>query len=128
MVAGPYLLDTSTLIWAMANPERLSRGARKALNDGPLVLSVASYWEVVIKARKGLLDLADPVNWWSRVADELGGEVLSIRATHISVLAGLPLIHRDPFDRLLVAQAAAEGFAVITPDEQIGRYAVRVAW
>jgi PIN domain nuclease of toxin-antitoxin system len=60
VVAGPYLLDTSTLIWAVASPDRLSRRARKALNAGPLVLSVVSYWEIVIKAHKGMLKVADP--------------------------------------------------------------------
>lgn len=128
MVAGPYLADTSVLIWAIASPDRLSARARKALGTGPLVLSVVSYWEVVIKARKGLLQLADPVNWWTRLTALLGGEILSIRAAHISALAGLPEIHRDPFDRMLIAQAAAEGLALITNDEQIGRYPVKIVW
>ena len=128
MVAGPYLLDTSTLIWAVASPDRLSARARQALNRGPLVLSVVSYWEIVIKARKGLLKIADPVNWWARATEQVGGEVLSIRAAHISALAGLPEIHKDPFDRLLVAQAAAQGFALVASDEQIARYSAKVVW
>ena len=128
MVAGPYLLDTSTLIWAMASPEKLSGRAKKALNAGPLVLSVVSYWEVVIKARKGLLNVADPVNWWARAAEMIGGEILSIRTAHISALAGLPEIHKDPFDRMLVAQSAAEGLSIVGSDEWIGRYAVKVVW
>ncbi len=128
MVAGPYLLDTSTLIWAVASPDRLSARARQALNRGPLVLSVVSYWEIVIKARKGLLKIADPVNWWARATEQVGGEVLSIRAAHISALAGLPEIHKDPFDRLLVAQATAQGFALVASDEQIARYSAKVVW
>jgi PIN domain nuclease of toxin-antitoxin system len=125
---GPYLLDTSTLIWALAQPERLSVKARKALNAGPLVLSVVSYWEVVIKSQKGLLKIADPVNWWFRATETMGGDILSIRTAHISVLAGLPDIHKDPFDRMLIAQAAADGMAVIASDEQFRRYAVKVLW
>ena len=128
MVTGPYLLDTSALIWAVASPDRLSGKARKALNAGPLVLSVVSYWEVVIKARKGLLAVADPVNWWSRATALLGGHILSIRVAHISALAGLPEIHKDPFDRMLIAQAAAEGVALVASDDQIRRYAVKVVW
>ncbi len=128
MVTGPYLLDTSTLIWAVASPDRLSGRARKAVNAGPLVLSVVSYWEVVIKARKGLLAVADPVNWWSRATALLGGHILSIRVAHISALAGLPEIHKDPFDRMLIAQAAAEGVALVASDDQIRRYAVKVVW
>lgn len=128
MIDGPYLLDTSTLIWALVSPEKLSAKARKALSTGPLVLSVVSYWEVVIKSQKGLLKIADPVNWWSRATEILGGEILAIRTAHISVLAGLPDIHKDPFDRMLVAQAAANGMAVITSDELFGQYTVKVVW
>jgi PIN domain nuclease of toxin-antitoxin system len=128
VVAGPYLLDTSTLIWAVASPDRLSGRARKALNAGPLVLSVVSYWEIVIKAHKGMLKIADPVNWWSRATALLGGEILSVRAAHVSSLAALPLIHRDPFDRMLLAQSAAEGLALVTGDDQMRQYSVKIVW
>jgi PIN domain nuclease of toxin-antitoxin system len=128
VIDGPYLLDTSTLIWALVGSERLSVKARKALHAGPLVLSVVSYWEVVIKAQKGMLKIADPVNWWSRATEMLGGDILSIRTAHISVLAGLPDLHKDPFDRMLIAQASAEGLALITSDEQFGRYPVNLVW
>lgn len=125
MVDGPFLLDTSTAIWALADPDRLSPSARKALRAGPRILSVASYWEVVIKSQKGLLRVSDPAQWWSRALDLIGASVLSIRPGHITALAGLPLIHKDPFDRILIAQAAAEGFAVVTDDETLRRYPVR---
>ena len=128
MVAGPYLLDTNTLIWAVGSPERLSARARKALSGGPLVLSVVSYWEIVIKARKGALKIADPVNWWSRATEQLGGQILSIRVAHVSALAALPTIHKDPFDRMLIAQTVVEGVAFVSSDEQIGKYAVKVVW
>jgi PIN domain nuclease of toxin-antitoxin system len=128
VVDGPYLLDTSTVIWALTDPKRISKPARAALETGPLVLSVASYWEVVIKARKGLLRLADPVTWWARASALLGGTVLSIRVRHVSALHGLPEIHNDPFDRILIAQASAEGLALVTLDEQIRRYAIRTVW
>ena len=105
MINGPYLLDTSTLIWALVGSERLSANARKAL-------------KAVIKAQKGLLRIAEPSNWWSRATKIIGGDILSIRAAHISVLAGLPDIHKDPFDRMLIAQASAEGLVLVTTDEQ----------
>jgi PIN domain nuclease of toxin-antitoxin system len=128
VIDGPYLLDTSTLIWALVGSERLSAKAHKALKAGPLVLSVVSYWEVVIKAQKGLLKIADPANWWSRATEILGGDILSVRAAHISALAGLPDIHKDPFDRMLIAQASAEGLALLTSDELFGQYPVKVVW
>ena len=128
MVAGPYLLDTSTMLWALATPERLSAKAQKAVKAGPLILSIICYWEVVIKARKGQLGFADPISWWTRATDVLGGEVLSVRATHVSALASLPNVHSDPFDRMLIAQAAAEGFALITRDVQVQKYSIKTIW
>jgi PIN domain nuclease of toxin-antitoxin system len=125
---GPYLLDTSTLLWLMGSSERLSARARKAIIEGPLLLSVVNYWEIVIKSRKGALEIPDPVSWWARANTEIGGEVLSIRTTHVSALASLPMLHRDPFDRMLVAQAVAEGFALVTGDASIERYGVKVVW
>jgi len=127
-VTGHYVLDASTLVWAVASPDRLSRPARQAIKTGPLVLSVVSYWEIVIKVRKGLLHMADPVNWWSRAIAQIGGDILSVRTEHISTLAGLPEVHKDPFDLMLIAQAAAEGLAVISSDRVFQRYAVRTVW
>ncbi len=122
-----FLLDTSTVLWALAGPERLSTAARAALKK-PIVLSVVSYWEVVIKARKGLLTVGNPVQWWSRAAELLGGTILSVRAAHISALSGLPDIHKDPFDRLLIAQASEEGLILLTSDDIVGRYPIRTLW
>ncbi len=98
------------------------------MRSGPSVLSVVCYWEVVIKAQKGLLSISDPVNWWTRATNLLGGTILSVRAAHISALSALPDLHKDPFDRLLLAQAAAEGFTLVTSDEQIRRYPVKTLW
>ena len=128
MVASPYLLDTSTVIWALADPGLLSAPARKALRAGPRVMSVVTYWEVVIKSQKGLLKIADPVNWWKRAGDLLGGAILSIRSAHITALAGMPDFHKDPFDRMLIAQAAAEGLTLVTNDVQIQRYSIKMLW
>jgi len=66
--------------------------------------------------------------WWSRATDALGGSVLSTRAAHISALSALPDLHRDPFDRILIAQAVAEGFTLVTSAEQIRQYAVKTIW
>ena len=122
------LLDTSTLLWTLAAPDRLSPAAHDAIATGEPVLSVASYWEVVIKVRKGLLAIADPVSWWTRASRLLGGRVLPIRASHVTALAALPELHRDPFDRILIAQAVAEGWPLVTCDRQIATYPVRVLW
>jgi PIN domain nuclease of toxin-antitoxin system len=122
------LLDTSTLLWTLGAPERLSPTARDAVAAGELWLSVASFWEIVIKAKKGLLEIADPVSWWNRAVQIIGADVLPIRASHVGAVARLPDIHRDPFDRILIAQALVEGLPLVTNDQQIAAYAVRIVW
>lgn len=128
MVEGPYPLDTSTVIWALADPELLSATARKAMRAGPRVLSVVTYWAVVLKSQKGLLKIADPVNWWKRASHLLSGTILSIRSTHITALAGITEFHKYPFDRMLIAQTAAEGLTLVTNDAQIRRYSIKTLW
>lgn len=91
-------------------------------------VSVASYWEVAIKTAKGALPIPDPVAWWTRVTELAGHNVLPSRSQHVSALVRLPALHKDPFDRILLAQAAAEGLTLITPDTQLARYPVNVVW
>lgn len=98
------------------------------MEAGENVISVASYWEVVVKAQKGLLSIADLATWWQRAADLLSARTLPIRASHVTVLATLPMLHKDPFDRILVAQAVAEALPFITGDPHIASYPVRTVW
>ena len=123
-----HLLDTSTLLWALGEPERLSARARRLVEASENVVSVASYWEVVIKTQKGLLSISDLGTWWRRATELTAARVLNIRASHITALAALPMLHRDPFDRILVAQAKAEGLALVTNDGSIGAYPIRTLW
>lgn len=122
------LLDTATLLWTLVAPERLSDIARERIAKSVPMLSVASYWEIVIKSRKGLLPIADPVDWWTRATALLGSQVLPIGSRHVTQLAALPDLHRDPFDRILIAQALVEGMELISSDRQISRYPVRIIW
>ena len=126
------LLDTSTLLWTVGEPERLSVNAREAistgLSAGELCVSVASYWEIIIKAHKDQLKIADPVSWWNRATQLLGTKVLPIWASHVGAITALPDIHRDPFDRILIAQSNVEGYPLVTSDEKIAAYQVRVIW
>ena len=123
-----HLLDTSTLLWALGAPERLPPRVRRLVDAGENILSVASYWEVVIKSQKGLLTIADLGTWWRRATELLAARVLPIRASHVTALAALPMLHKDPFDRILVAQAIAEGLDFVTKDEPISEYSVRTIW
>lgn len=123
-----HLLDTSTLLWALGSPERLSARARGLVEAGENVVSVASYWEIVIKTQKRQLTIADTSTWWRRATDLMAARVLPIRASHVAALAGLPDLHKDPFDRILIAQAVAEGLEFVTNDEPIRAYPVRAIW
>ena len=123
-----HLLDTATLLWALGEPERLSPRARRLVEAGENVVSVASYWEVVIKTQKGLLSISDLATWWRRATELTTARVLHIRATHITALAALPMLHKDPFDRILIGQATAEGLALVTDDASIGEYPVQTLW
>ena len=125
---GPYLLDTHAIIWAVENPSMLSTNATAAIEKGENVLSVASFWEVVIKSRKKQFEIADPVSWWNRVIEQLGALVLPIRQVHVEGVARLDDHNKDPFDRILVAQAIAENFTLITRDPLIQCYPVQTLW
>jgi PIN domain nuclease of toxin-antitoxin system len=83
---------------------------------------------VVIKTQKGLLSISDLPTWWRRATELTAARVLLIRQSHITALAALPLLHKDPFDRILIAQAKAEGLAIVTSDGPIGEYPIHTAW
>jgi PIN domain nuclease of toxin-antitoxin system len=123
-----HLLDTSTLLWALGAPERLSPRARRLVEAGENVVSVASYWEIVIKTQKGLLSISDLATWWRRATELIAARMLNIRASHITAVAALPMLHKDPFDRILIAQAKAEGLPLVTNDASIGEYPIETRW
>ena len=123
-----HLLDTSTLLWALSEPERLSPKARRLVAAGENVVSVASYWEVVIKTQKGSLFIRDLATWWRRATELTSARILHIRPSHITALAALPMLHKDPFDRILIAQARTEDLGIVTSDEPIGEYPVQTIW
>jgi len=118
-----YLLDTSAALIALSAPERLSPAIRDAVQAGPNVLSVISYWEVLLKTMKGALDVGDPRNWWIDALDQLAAIPLPLRPEHVTGVADLPPIHKDPFDRMLMAQAVAEDLELVTTDPEIPKYA-----
>ena len=117
-----YLLDTHTLLWARSAPDRLSGEALALLQSAESILhvSMASLWECAIKAAIGKLTVPD--GFYRIVAGDY--EILGIEIAHVEACAGLPLHHRDPFDRLLVAQAQLGGLILISRDQNIARYGV----
>jgi PIN domain nuclease of toxin-antitoxin system len=117
-----FLLDTNVALRALARPSELRSPVRRAIERGPNVLSAVVYWEVMLKAMKGLLDVGDPLSWWPDAVDQLSARPLPLRPEHVAALHSLPAIHRDPFDRMLIAQAAAEGLTLLTSDRDVARY------
>ena len=118
------LLDTHLLLWAAGMPERLPRRARTMIEqpDAEPTVSAASLWEVAIKAGLGREDfLVDPA-MLRRGLLENGYTELAIGGAHATAVARLPGIHKDPFDRLLVAQAQVEGITLLTTDATVARY------
>ncbi len=118
-----YLLDTSVALIAMDQPEHLRAPIRAAIERGPGYLSVISFWEVMVKSRKGSLDVGDPRVWWREALQVLAVTPLAFRPEHVAEIYHLPLHHADPFDRALIAQATAEDLTLLTSDAEIRRYA-----
>ena len=127
----PLLLDTSALLHWLLAPERLGPEARARIENGAarIVVSALSTWEIAIKVGKANLRLPYSVE---RLTDhcvrEHRFELLPIDHAHAAAVEQLPRHHNDPFDRLLVATAHCEGFAIATDDAWIRRYAVEVVW
>ena len=118
------LLDTHLLLWAAAKPNRLTPTARKLI-DSPsneLLFSAASVWEVAIKRGLGRSDFeADPRLLRRGLLDN-GYAELPVLSDHVVAIESLPRIHKDPFDRLLVAQATVEGITLLTADSVVAEY------
>lgn len=119
-----FLLDTHVLLWAAGEPDRLPRKARKVLED-PLtepVFSAASLWEIAIKNGLGRRDFQVDARLLRRGLLDNGYRELPITSEHVVAIDGLPPIHKDPFDRLIVAQSMVEGITLLTADPTVARY------
>jgi PIN domain nuclease of toxin-antitoxin system len=124
------LLDTHAFLCALAGDERMSRLARDTF-AGPtgLSLSIASVWEILIKVQSGKLNLPRPAGpYVLRKLAENGIEMLPISIDHLLALERLPMHHRDPFDRMLIAQSLEENLPIVTSDPLFARYDVRLIW
>ena len=118
------LLDTHILLWAAVKPERLSRTAAACMEspDNQIMFSALSLWEIAIKTGRGRADFRIDAGLLRRTYLDNGYSELPVTGAHAAALAGLPPIHRDPFDRMLVAQANVEGFTLVTSDPVVAKY------
>ena len=125
------LLDTHTFLWWVSNDRRLSDRARAFIQDqsAEVFFSTVAAWEIAIKVRLGQIELQGDVTQVipERIAAN-GFLILPVEIQHALRVAALPLLHRDPFDRLLIAQAQIEGLTILTRDPLIAQYDVAVVW
>jgi len=119
-----FLLDTHLVLWAAGEPERLSKEAQELISakENELLFSAASLWEITIKSGLGREDFKVDARLLRRGLLDNGYSELPIFSTHAVTVDGLPAIHKDPFDRILVAQATFEGITLLTSDSQVMQY------
>ena len=124
------LLDTHTALWLVNEHEKLSSKAKAVLldNANAIYLSIVSLWEIAIKVSIGKLLLPGGARVFITKLHDMPIELLPITPLQVDIVESLPFIHRDPFDRMIVATAKAEGLAILTNDENIHRYDVSSIW
>lgn len=125
------LLDTHAFLWWVTDDPNLSQRVREVIGDGQneILFSTASAWEIAIKAGFGRVQFpADLEGFITEQVHRNAFEVLPVQLSHALKVFGLPDYHRDPFDRMLVAQALVEGIPILSADSQFARYPVQVIW
>lgn len=125
------LLDTHAFLWWVTDDDRLSERATDLIADGTndVYLSAASVWEIAIKAGLGRLRLPEDARSFTPSQLERNAfQALPVHLSHAVAVIALPDLHRDPFDRMLVAQAMSEGLTIVSGDPRIAPYAVSVVW
>ena len=126
-----FLIDTHTFIWYVTSNPKLSAVAQKLIDDGnnDVLLSIASIWEMGIKHSIGKLTFELPfMTFIESQMQQNSMEILNIRIEHLDIIANLALHHRDPFDRLIIAQAMVEQLPVVGVDKAFDSYAVQRLW
>jgi PIN domain nuclease of toxin-antitoxin system len=125
------LLDTHTFLWWVADDPQISLNAKDIISnpDNEIYFSIVSAWEIIIKVGTGKLTLSEPAEIYipSRVASNQF-ETIPVQMSHILRINNLPSFHKDPFDRLLIAQSLVEDLALITVDGAITRYPIKTIW
>jgi PIN domain nuclease of toxin-antitoxin system len=124
------LLDTHALWWFLAGDEKMSQRAINTISDekNTKFVSIASLWEVALKLCSNKSSFIGGIEAFIKATEDSGFSLLDIEPAHIQMVANLPFIHRDPFDRMLIAQAIIGDMAIITADSNILKYNVSIIW
>jgi len=124
------LLDTHSLIWFLNGDEKLSDKAKSAIEDSAnsKIVSIASIWEIAIKISLNKFRFSKGFKHFLDMVEDNGFEILPITFEHALELSTLEYIHRDPFDRLLIAQCKSENLVIVTKDDNIKRYNIKTIW
>ena len=125
-----YFLDTHTAIWSLTNDVKLSPKARELIADTSVALcvSIVSVWEIAIKVSVGRANFLVNVSSFLELIQENGIEIIGVLPECLGIIETMPFIHRDPFDRLLIATAKSENMTIITADKNIQKYDVNWIW
>lgn len=122
-------MDTHVLIWFLHNDKQLSKKALGIIETNDVIVSVASLWEISIKTSLGKLTLAEPFNdFFPKQLIINGIDILSITISHLNKVNTLKFVHRDPFDRLIIAQSLVENIPLISKDIEFKAYGVDLVW
>jgi len=124
------LLDTHTLIWFIDGNKELSQTARQEIEaeNATNFVSIASLWEIAIKVSVGKLELKTSFNQINLKLTENGFEILPVTYEDTLIISALPFHHRDPFDRIIIAQAMTNKLTIISKDEQFSSYSIKAIW
>jgi len=125
-----YLLDTNALLYFLYDSEKLSQKASDIIyhSDEKISVSIVSMWEIAIKSSIGKLEIKSSISKIAETCEKEQFDILSIKPFHLDEIGRLPMIHGDPFDRLIISQAISENLVIITKDGTIPMYNVKVLW
>ena len=125
-----FLLDTHTLIWFITDDLKLPLKIKNQIESGndEFIVSIVSFWEISIKIALGKLALEKDVDQIFSIVNHYEFTVLPLAQAHIVFHTNLPLYHRDPFDRMLIAQAMQENLTIITKDKEFSSYPIKTLW
>ena len=125
-----YLLDTNALLFFLYDSEKFSKRASEVIypNDEKICVSIVSLWEIAIKSSIGKLEIKSSISKIAETCEKEQFDILSIKPFHLDEIGRLPMIHGDPFDRLIISQAIVKNLIIITKDGTIPLYNVKVLW